>query len=150
MIFRKIFYTGFKMSAESFDLAWIMVEDIKKAIEFYTNVIGLKLVEFNEQYGWAELSGQKGGARLGIGQKQAQEDPSCPYTGSNAVMTFTVKDLDKAVEGLVEKGAKLCGEIVTVPGHVRMQSVSDIDGNQLQLVEVVQQKMHTGGCCGGH
>lgn len=141
------------MSANSFDLAWIVVEDIKKAVDFYTNVIGLKLIEFHEGYGWAELSGKKGGARLGIAQKQPEgaEDTGCGSSrpGQNAVMTFTVDNIEEAVKALVAKGAQILGSIVEVPGHVKMQTIADTDGNQMQLVEKLQVNQHH-GCCSGH
>ena len=106
------------MSANSFDLAWIVVNDLKKAIDFYTNVIGLKLMEFHAEYGWAELEGKKGGAKIGIAQRQVEEE-SCIQPGQNAVITFTVDNLEKAIATLVEKGATLLGKIENVGGGAR-------------------------------
>src|SRR5690348_14733496 len=102
------------MHPNSFDLAWIVVNDIKQAVAFYTEVLGLKLIEFHAEYGWAELSGKKGGARIGIAQKQPEQEESCcsVQPGQNAVMTFTVDDIEVAVKNLMEKGAKLMGTII--------------------------------------
>jgi len=120
------------MSAKSIELIWIVVKDIKKAIEFYTKVVGLKLEEFEEKYGWAELSGKEGGARLGIAQKSDHE-PIQP--GQNAVVTCTVENLDKAKADFLAKGAKMQGDILEIPGIVKMQMVVDPDGNHFQIVE---------------
>ena len=41
------------MNLKSMDLAWIVVNDLQKAIKFYTETVGLKLVEFHEEFEWA-------------------------------------------------------------------------------------------------
>lgn len=124
------------MNLKSMNLAWIVVNDLKKAIQFYTETVGLKLMDLSEQFGWAELEGNEGGARIGLAQAQLKsEDDVQP--GQNAVVTFTVHSLDKAIAELLKKGAKLLGGVQEVPGHVKLQMVSDIDGNRFQLVEVL-------------
>ena len=131
------------MKLKSMDLVWIVVNDLKKAIKFYTETVGLTLKEFHEQYGWAELEGQNGGARLGIAQSQPKsEDGILP--GQNAVMTFTVENLQNAIATLSKQGVKLIGAVQEVPGQVKMQMVADTDGNRFQLVELC----HT--CCSHH
>lgn len=120
------------MKAKALNLSWIVAKDLKKAIEFYTDVIGLKLVEMHDQFGWAELEGHEGGARLGI----AQQDKVF-QAGDNACITITVENLEKAKENLLKKGTKCIGEIQKVPGHVKLQMVVDLDGNHMQLVEML-------------
>ena len=123
------------MNTKSLGLVWIVVKDLKKAIEFYTKTVGLKLMELNEQFGWAELEGHSGGARLGIAQMQLKsEDDVQP--GQNAVMTFTVANIESAVADMTAKGARLIGAIEEIPGHVKMQTALDTDGNRFQIVEV--------------
>jgi predicted enzyme related to lactoylglutathione lyase len=122
------------MSVKSINLSWIVVKDFKKALEFYTAVIGLKVMEINEQYGWAELQGHEGGARLGIAQAQFE---NILKPGANACVTFTVENLEKAIGDLQKKGAKSVGEIQVIPGHVKLQMVVDHDGNHVQLVELL-------------
>ena len=73
------------MKAQSINLGWIVVDDLKKAINFYTNVVGLKVETLNEDFGWAELVGSKGGAHLGLAQGNAMTPISA---GSNAIMTL--------------------------------------------------------------
>lgn len=122
------------METESIGLVWISVSDVQKAIKFYTETVGLKLMEVHEEFGWAELEGHRGGARLGIAQMQPKaEDTIQP--GQNAVMTFTVANLETANADMRKKGAKLIGEIQEVPGHVKLQMAVDSDGNHFQLVE---------------
>ncbi len=122
------------MKVTEIGLSWIVVKDIKNAVSYYTNVVGLKLVEFHEEFGWAELEGYEGGTRLGIAQENPQEHVKA---GTNAVITFTVADLEEAKQELLKKGAKCQGDIIEVPGHVKMQTVIDNDGNCFQLCELV-------------
>ena len=123
------------MNLKSIDLVWISVADLKQAIKFYTETVGLKLMEFHEEFGWAELEGPKGGARLGIAQMQTEKDDVLP--GQNAVLTFSVESLEKANAGMVKNGVKLIGDVQVVPGHVKMQMAADKDGNHFQIVEVL-------------
>lgn len=123
------------MKVKEIGLSWIVVKDIKAAVKYYTDVVGLKLMEFNEQYGWAELEGYEGGSRLGLAQENPQEKVTA---GQNAVITFTVDDIAKAKAEMVKKGAKCEGDVLEVPGHVKMQTVIDRDGNRFQICELVQ------------
>ena len=140
------------MHAKSIGLAWIVVRDIKKAVKFYTEIAGLKLIEMNEEWGWAELEGHEGGGiRMGIAQQRGgDQDPVQP--GQNAVLTFTVDNLEDATKDLQSKGTTLVGEVEVVPGHVKLQSVRDTEGNLFQLVEIIAEKSysnveHTSSCC---
>ncbi len=112
-------------------LSWIVVKDIDKAIQFYTDVVGLTLHVKSPEYGWAELSGPEG-CRLGIAQ---ESDKMETKAGVNAVITITVKSLDEARTFFEQKGAQLVGDVMEVPKHVRMQTFLDVDGNMMQLVE---------------
>lgn len=120
---------------KSFDLAWIVVKDIKKAVKFYTETVGLKLLKLHEEFGWAELQGPNGGAMLGI----AQENANDPYkAGTNACLTFTVENLEISRDSFLQKGAKFIGEIIEVPGHVKMLTGVDGDGNHFQLAQMLE------------
>jgi predicted enzyme related to lactoylglutathione lyase len=123
------------MSTKSIDLIWIVVKDLKKALEFYTEIMGLKLMELNEQYGWAELQGKDGGVRLGIAQMNDYSELS---PGQNAVVALTVENIEKAKASLISQGAKCLGEMQEVPGQVKLQMVVDHDGNHLQLAEMLK------------
>ncbi len=120
------------MNNQGMYLSWIVVKDIQAAIAFYTKTLGLQLQVFEEKFGWAELAGSEGGAVLGIAQ---ENDFDKMPAGQNAIVTMSVPDLVKAREELVQKGAKLVGEIMEVPGHVKLQMVVDLDGNHIQIVQ---------------
>lgn len=123
------------MAVKGIHLAWIVVNDFKSALKFYTDVVGLKVREVNEEYGWAELSGsENGGAILGIAQKSEHESIK---PGQNAVVTLSVADIVQTKNELSKKGASMVGEVMEIPGHVKMQMIVDKDGNHLQLVQTL-------------
>jgi predicted enzyme related to lactoylglutathione lyase len=119
------------MKNQGIHLSWISVKNLQEAIQFYTEVVGLTVQEQSPEYGWAELSGPSG-CILGIAQDCDQSDVK---PGSNAVVTVTVDDLDKACLLFKQKGAQLVGDVMEVPNHVKIQTFKDHDGNTLQLVQ---------------
>jgi predicted enzyme related to lactoylglutathione lyase len=123
------------MQVISIDLCWIVVKDLKKALKYYTEVVGLELVEHNEQYHWAELQGYEGGTRLGIAQDSDMEEVK---PGQNAVVTFRVEDIEVALEKMKKQGATCVGKLIEIPGHVKMQTVKDLDGNSFQMVQLLE------------
>jgi len=112
-------------------LSWVVVKDLQTAVKFYTDVLGLTLKEMNKEFGWAELAGPEGSI-LGIAQEN-------PYNGippgANAVVSFSVANLDAARSTLLKKGTKLIGDVIELPCELRMQTFQDRDGNTFQLVE---------------
>lgn len=122
------------MSIKGMNLSWIVVSDIKKAKKFFTEKVGLKVTQDDEQLGWIELGGEEDGAILGLAQ---DNDESPISAGQNAIVTITVGDI-VAVKALFEKrGVKMIGDILTIPGHVKMQLFEDLDGNKFQLAEIL-------------
>lgn len=114
------------------DLVWIAVTDLKRSLQFFQEVLGLEVREHQEEWNWAEVQGADGGCVLGI----AQEDQHIPVkSGTNSIVTLSVDDIDTAIEKLKSKGTPLVGEIVEIPGEIKMQLFKDPDGNFFQLVE---------------
>lgn len=121
------------MHIKSIDLAWIVVKDLKQAVKFYTEM-GLKVVENHEEFGWVELQPLNGQMRLGLAQASKESNVK---PGQNAIVTFTVDDIEKAKKELEKKGTKIIGKIHEIPHQVKMLFVSDLDGNNFQLVQVL-------------
>ncbi len=128
------------MRVKNIGLSWIVVKNIRDAVKYYTEIVGLKLMELNEEFGWAELEGYEGGSRLGIAQEAPHEKVKA---GQNAVVTFTVEDLEKVKSEMIKKGAKCEGDVIEVPGHVKMQTVVDSDGNRFQICELLHHALST-------
>jgi hypothetical protein len=55
-------------------MSWVVVSDLKEAIKFYEQVVGLKLMQLSEEFGWAEMSGADEGCMLGIAQINDDEE----------------------------------------------------------------------------
>jgi len=119
------------MIVKGIKLSWIVVKDLQSALKFYTQVVGLTLHEHNLEFGWAELSGPEG-SRLGLAQESDQMEIKA---GKNAITAITVEDIETARSAFLKQGAKLVGEVIEVPGHVKMQTFEDADGNTLQIVQ---------------
>lgn len=120
-----------KIEVETIALAWIVVDNLDRAITFYKDVMGLELFQHTPAMHWAEMKA-KDGARLGIAETNDQE---IIQSGSNAIVCMNVKDLDASLKILKEKGAELIGEVIEIPGHVKMQYVKDESGNTFQCVQ---------------
>jgi predicted enzyme related to lactoylglutathione lyase len=113
-------------------LSWIVVKDLDKAVRYYVDVVGLRLVEHEKEFGWAELEVSGSGSRLGIAQENSQDGMKA---GQNAVITFLVDDLESTKRLMGKKGALFEGDVVEVPGHIKMQTILDQDGNYFQICQ---------------
>jgi predicted enzyme related to lactoylglutathione lyase len=122
-------------------MAWVVVDDLEKAVKFYTETLGLSLLQLTKEYGWAELSGPSG-TRLGLAELNEQSekwDGASVKPGDNAVVTITVKDIDAASQSYLEKGVRLLGKVMEVPGEVKLQTFQDPYGNVFQLAELLRE-----------
>jgi len=124
------------MAVKDMKMSWIAVSDLKKGKKFFTDILGLKVHEESPEYQWVELQTDKGDSMLGL----AGPHPHSPIApGQNAIVTFTVENVQKSAEEIAKKGVKLLGGIVEVPGEVKMQLFEDFDGNKFQLVELIKK-----------
>lgn len=122
-----------KTRIKSIDLGWIVVQDIQKAKRFYVDTLGFELTTDAPEYNWAEVKAPESNFTIGIGQKSSDEDGM--EIGSNAVLTLTVDNIEESIKELSQQGVTFMGEVIEVPGHVKMISFTDPDGNHMQLVE---------------
>lgn len=123
-------------------LAWISVADIQQSKKFFTDVLGLQISSDSAEYGWLELKASGDTFLLGVGQAQDDKKEGCGSVlpGHNAIVTMTVDDLIKVKAILAQKSVKMLGDIIEVPGHVKMQLFADLDGNKFQLVQMLDGK----------
>lgn len=114
-------------------LSWIVVKDFETAIEFYTKIAGFTLKEKSSEYKWAELSGPTGSILA------LTEEGGCSAfkAGSNAITSISVENIEEARKFFQSKDVNLIGDIMEIPGHVKIQTFSDKDGNIMQLVQVL-------------
>lgn len=133
-----VFIQRKSMAIRKMELAWITVSDFAKAKKFFVDTLGLTIFGGNEQFSWLELRGQDGGMLLGVGGSKPN-DGCAIKPGQNAVMTFTVDDMEQTKAALEAKGVVFASEIIEIPGIVKMALFTDTDGNKFQLVENLEQ-----------
>jgi catechol 2,3-dioxygenase-like lactoylglutathione lyase family enzyme len=104
---------------------WFWIADLDRAIAFYTDVLGLRLVRRDGDE-WAELDA--GPIRLALHAGAGDgRDPG-------GTVVFEVDDLDATRFAMETRGASF-GDDGEVDGIARFASFTDPDGNRMQLIE---------------
>lgn len=106
------------------------VSDIQTSMKWYQDVLGFKLLYFMEDLGWCELKSPVEKVNVGLSQVEKMLPP-----GGNAVLTWGVKDIESAKEGLMNKSVKFDGDIRTISGMVKLATFFDIDSNCFMLYQ---------------
>jgi methylmalonyl-CoA/ethylmalonyl-CoA epimerase len=107
------------------------VTDVPRAVEFYQNAVGLRLL-FRAPPGLAFFD--CGGVRFMISQPEGEFKP-----GASSVMYFKVTDIEDTQKGMKGRGVPFVDEphlIAKMPDHeLWMCFFKDPDGNTLALME---------------
>src|SRR4051794_16252065 len=104
---------------------WLPVTDMKRAVAFYGDALGLRVREHDED--WSEVDAN--GLRIGLNGSE----PESPRGDGGALIAFQPDgELDDEVERLKGTGVDFPGEISEHPWG-RIASFKDPDGNDLQL-----------------
>jgi lactoylglutathione lyase len=119
------------------DYVVLIVEDLDRALNFYTDVLGLQLGHRSGDY--AQLN--TGATRLAFYTREAMaktlgfslKPPSDESPGFE--IGFKVEDVDAAFLELVEKGASPAMPPTTRPWGQRTAYVRDPDGHLIELVQ---------------
>lgn len=119
------------------DNVGVAVRDIRRAMAFYTQVLGLE-GQPGETDGYVSVGDvslylfQTRSPESGAGQRTIDlyNDP----VGLDHI-AFEVDDLDRAVAELEAKGITFPGLAVGEPGEFRYRGFSDPDGNMLYIVQ---------------
>ena len=109
--------------------AAVSAKEYEKAIEWYQEVLGFKLLYKLDNMAWCELS--TGVERVNLGISGVEEVPT---GGSGATLTFGVKDIDAARSDLEGKGVKFDGPTREIEGMVKLATFFDPDGNTLMFL----------------
>ena len=106
--------------------ATVFVTDMDRAIDFYTNVLGMKLRARYENH-WAEVEVKD----LVIGLHPKTDNSPAPGTpGAIQIGLSVEKSLDDVVSELTKKGVNFTGPIIDDKAG-RFVSLGDPDGNPL-------------------
>jgi catechol 2,3-dioxygenase-like lactoylglutathione lyase family enzyme len=114
----------------SLDHVYYWVSDMNRAVAFYRDTLGLRLVR-QDGPSWAAFDA--GGMTLAL--HGAVDGRTLEPGGATAV--FDVADLDVAQALLGGRGVTFDHE-GDVPGYARFASFRDPDGNTLQLIEYLR------------
>lgn len=124
-VFAPIAYSGEIMPA-------FHVKDLAKAKRWYADVLGFEVVFDLAEQGWCELATPTKDAKLGL----AADDTAA---GSNqAYCAFGVKDMSAAKANLVRHGVTLEGDVVELPGLVKLLYFRDPEANRLMFFQSLE------------
>lgn len=105
------------------------VKDLAEAKRWYADVLGFEVVFDLPEQGWCELATPSKDAKLGL----AADDTA---RGSNqAYCAFGVKDMAAAKARLTQHGVTLEGDVVELPGLVKLLYFRDPEGNRLMFFQ---------------
>jgi predicted enzyme related to lactoylglutathione lyase len=105
----------------------VSVSDLERAAAFYRETLGLQQVMFSPEFNWAQFESGVPGAFIGMGVNTEN------LGVSNSSIGFGVRDIEAARAELERRGVTFEGDIMEVPGQVRLATFADPDGNTLML-----------------
>jgi predicted enzyme related to lactoylglutathione lyase len=104
---------------------WLPVTDMKRAVAFYGETLGLRVTEHDED--WSEVDAN--GLRIGLNGSESES----PRGDGGALIAFQPDgELEAEVERLAGEGVTFSGDITEHPWG-RIVPFKDPDGNDLQL-----------------
>ena len=112
----------------------VMVSNMKKALDFYTQSLGLKL-KYRAGNDWSEIETPG----LTIGLHLAGKHGPRPGKSESLSIGFTVKKLETAMAALKRKGVRFSPRLVDEE-PVRLAFFADPDGTPLYLCQVLPHK----------
>jgi predicted enzyme related to lactoylglutathione lyase len=111
------------------NVSWYQVKDLEAAKKFYGEVLGLK--KTLDLGGWCEFSHKDGEASIGLNAMREGDEER------GATVVLRVGDLARSQKELAAKGVKFEGDVHEVPGVVRIATFRDLEGNRLQLCQLL-------------
>ena len=125
----------------------IMVNDLQKSVEFYTDVLGFSIsnkIEMAEM-GLSAVFVEKDGSRIGLMNYKGKKIPKRSEIAKiklgessipiNDHLTFSVDDIEATTTELKGKGVVFDLEPIQVEGGIKVAMFKDPEGVQIELVE---------------
>lgn len=106
------------------------VTSLDRSIAWYEKVLGFSLLYRSEDIAWCELS--TGVDKVNVGLSERREAGG----SGGATLTFGVTDLEAAKAALDEHKVRQDGDIMEIPGLVRLLTFFDPDDNALMFYQV--------------
>ena len=114
------------------------VSDLDRSISWYRDVLGFELLYRQDDIAWCELSTSV--ERVNVGLSERRESGG----GGGATLTFGVTNLEAAKEVLDGHGVRQDGDIIEIPGLVRLLTFFDPDDNALMFYQMPQDQVQPG------
>ncbi len=104
--------------------------NLDRALEFYRDVLGFKLLVRNEE--WAEF--EVGGQRLALRQVSTMPPKSVDSQASGAMVWLEARPIEKTVKILAEKNINIINDL-SIFNYGKTSIFEDPDGNLIGLYE---------------
>lgn len=106
------------------------VTDLDRSIGWYHDMLGFELLYRSEEIAWCELKTAVARVNVGLSERQEAGGPG------GATLTFGVTDIEAAKADLDGKGVRQDGDIMDIPGLVRLLTFFDPDDNALMFYQL--------------
>ncbi len=126
--------------------AALIVEDVTRAIQFYTDVLGFKKIY--------ELTGEVQGHKFTTTYMQISKDQFIELAGGGHVKTefgmqnigynhlcLEVDDFDDAVAKMESKGVPFLVKPCVGIDHARLFWIEDPDGNKIEVMQLTEESL---------
>ena len=104
--------------------------NLDRALEFYRDVLGFKLLVRNEE--WAEF--EVGGQRLALRQVSTMPQKPVDSQANGAMVWLEARPIEKTVKILVEKNINIINDL-SIFNYGKTSIFEDPDGNRIGLYE---------------
>src|SRR5262245_54516177 len=115
----------------------IFVSDIDAAVRFYTNALGLKLIQ---QYG-QHFASIDAGQGVTIGLHPASEKNPAGRTGSITLGFMSTEPIAETIARLKTRGVIFLSDVID-DSQLLVAHFQDADGNRLYLAEMKHARAH--------
>jgi len=106
------------------------VTDLDQSIGWYRDMLGFELLYRSDEIAWCEL--KTAVVKVNVGLSERQEAGG----RGGATLTFGVADIEAAKADLEGKGVRQDGDIMDIPGLVRLLTFFDPDDNALMFYQL--------------
>lgn len=112
-------------------LCVLPVADINAAKAWYGKVLGCTVEYELPEHNWAEVATPTGGALIGLMQQPGSETAG----NGGSSFAFGVGDMSAAKASLMKNGVAIDGDVMEIPGVVKLLNFKDPYGNSLMLYQ---------------
>lgn len=107
----------------------IGVTDLDRSLAWYRDLLGFSLLYRRDDIAWCELATGVERVNVGLSERREAGGPG------GATLTFGVADIAAAKAELDSHGVRQDGDVVEIPGLVRLLTFFDPDDNALMFYQ---------------